>query len=279
MKKQSSFLSCPSVIPSFSGMRNSEEQKQCQVDTEKDTTASSSRAFGESRGRADILQHDGLPQIWGSMNHDGKTTDPSSLCCYEKNVRGKNVQCRRCKEVGHVSQFCRGSSTLKASAERSFRVVTNKRNKWESMEAAAMSSGTIPINNRLPDKFNGLSKASFDLSYGVASKDQLPSTSNCSRHLTLPDGRSKLEWQQTHANLVVPFVSDETKLKPHLMSMPINASIPGNPSRISAIPEHDYIWQYAFFSFFDFFLIFGALIEEVHCTVKTILPSSVSLSV
>ncbi|XXG88773.1 hypothetical protein AAC387_Pa12g0944 [Persea americana] len=61
---QSSFLSCPSVIPSFSGLCNSEEQKQRQVGTEKDLTASSSRAFGESRGRADILQHDGLPQIW-----------------------------------------------------------------------------------------------------------------------------------------------------------------------------------------------------------------------
>ncbi|KAJ8649977.1 hypothetical protein MRB53_003000 [Persea americana] len=179
VKKQSSVLSCPSVIPSFSGMCNSEEQKQCQVGTEKDITASSSRAFGESHGRAEILQRDGLRQIWESMNHDGKTTDPSSLRCYEQNAIGKTVQCHPCKEVGHVSQFCRGSSTLKASTERSFRVVTNKRNKWENMEAAAMSS-------------------------------------------------------------------DEAKLKPHLMSMPLNASIPGNPSRISAIPEHDYIWQGCF---------------------------------
>lgn len=274
MKKQSSFLSCSSGIPSSSGMCITEEQKPCQVGTKNDTTASSSRASGESCGRDDILRQDGFPRIWESMNPDGKSTDPSSWSCYKQNVVGKNVQCHCREEIGRVSQFCKASSTCKAYAARNLRVETNKSNKWENVVAAAMSCGTIPNSNKFPDASNWLSMSGTDLSYGVASKDQLPSSSNCLRHLTMPVGRSKLEQQQTHADLNVPLVLDETKLKPHLMSMPISASILGNPS---VIPEHDYIWQYALSLNFDLFF-FGTLVEDVHCTLKTVSPCSISLT-
>ncbi|RWR87402.1 hypothetical protein CKAN_01634300 [Cinnamomum micranthum f. kanehirae] len=203
---------------------NSEEKQPFQVGPKK-SVAASSCAHIESHASPDILRQDGLPPIRESMNQDGKTKDP-----YKQNVSsgGKDMQCHRFKEMGHVSQFCKASSALKASAASSMKEVTNKRSKWKDVVAAAMLSSKHK-SNKLPGQF-----------------DELPIPSS-SRSLATPAGRSTLECQPTHSVLnAIPSVPDDTKIKLDMSRIPIQSSLQENLPRVSAIPDLEYIWQGGF---------------------------------
>lgn len=217
---------------------NFEEEQSFQVGPKTSTTASSC-GNDEAHGSPDTLRQGGLLQIRNSMNRDGKTKDPSSLILNKQNVSpgGKNMQCDHCKEMGHVSQFCTASSALKASAASSMKEVTNKSSKWKDVVAVALLSSKHK-SNKLPGQSDELPS---------------PSSSHSLRNLATPAGGSMLEWQQTRSDLnSMPPSPDDTKLKPNMMSIPGRSSLYENLPRVSAIPDHDYIWQYDTF-FFIFF--------------------------
>lgn len=201
---------------------NSEEKQPFQVGPKK-SVAASSCAHIESHASPDFHRQDGLPPIRESMNQDGKTKDP-----YKQNVSsgGKDMQCHRFREMGHVSQFCKASSALKASAASSMKEVTNKRSKWKDVVAVAMLSSKHK-SNKLPGQFDEL---------------LMPSSS---RSLATPAGRSTLECQPTHSVLnAIPYVPDDTKINLDMSRIPIQSSMQENLPRVSAIPDLAYIWQY-----------------------------------
>ncbi|XP_058104273.1 uncharacterized protein LOC131248183 isoform X3 [Magnolia sinica] len=280
VKKQPSCLSSGFAVPSSNGKYSSEGQKPCQVGPKEDTTVFSRAADGLCGGR-DVTLQDGLLRSQESTNQDRKSKEPSSFSLSGQNVSSgtasKHVRCQRCNEVGHTLQFCPAVSlrvsALKASAVRSSREVTHKSNKWKDAVEAAMTKTRLHKSNRLPDQSEELSLSSTDLSFEVASKDQLSSSSSCLRNFS-PEGTfdeqealrsstadsrgtaaaSTINSNQQTAylkeiacasreeNLNGPLL-DATKPKPYMINLPNQAPTLANPFRISAIPEYDYIWQ------------------------------------
>ncbi|XP_058084997.1 uncharacterized protein LOC131232639 isoform X2 [Magnolia sinica] len=280
-KKQSS-LAHGLGTPSSNGICSSEDQKSCQVGPKEDATANSSSAADKFCGGPDVHMTDVPPQSRESTNRDGKPKDASALSWLRQTVSSgsKNIRCHRCNEMGHDAQLCKAGSiqvsALKPSAVKNLREVTNKSSKWKGA-VAAVSRTKMHKNDRLPDQSDELPMSSTNMSCEVAFKDQLSSSSGCVANLPSPGGtvlrkealrRSvadsskattivNVKQQGAHATEavcapreadlnVVPTISDETKLKPSMINLPIQAPAVANPSRISAIPEHDHIWHGSF---------------------------------
>ncbi|XP_077236950.1 uncharacterized protein LOC143878543 isoform X2 [Tasmannia lanceolata] len=218
VKNRSSSLSSGSRSPSSNGMCNSEEQKPCQV--------------------------------------------------------GKSIQCHRCGERGHIAQFCTvGSLRLPAFKAKSSQEMTNKSSKWKDAVKAATARTKVHKNDRVPDQSDRLSNSSTDLCSEVLFKDQLSSSISCVRDFPSFDGviirqetlRSSTSDSGRAAPTInvkhpterissarerdlnfIPTISDESNLKPYMRKLPGLAPLLAIPSRISAFPEHYYIWQGSF---------------------------------
>lgn len=309
MKKQSSCLSSRVGIPISKG-KPSTERKPYEVGPKEDTTASSC-VPDELCGNLEVVLQDGSHQSHESTNQDGKANDSSAFRSSKQvtSSTAKNIRCHKCNEVGHIAQFCTASSlrisTLKAAAAaRSSGEISNKNSKWK--DAVEAISRTRHKDIRLLNQSDDLSMSSADLSGEVALKDQLSSSSSCVRNLSSLEGtfdgqealRSStadssrtttiINDKQNSINLpetvcaprevnsnAISTISDEFKMK----QMSRQASFTAYPLRISAIPEHDYIWQYVPCCFFDvsFFVYADKFYLEVpdmlHFTIAEVILS------
>ncbi|KAL6008468.1 hypothetical protein ACLOJK_033979 [Asimina triloba] len=251
--------------PGFSsnGMSISEEQKPCQVGPREDATASS-LATDKISGSSDVYIND-LP----TTCRDGKTKDSTvSRSKHTVPYVSKNVRCQRCNEMGHDMQACKEVSlqfpAFKDSAVRNLRDTTNKSSKW--------NDATEPIvpkthkNDRPCNQPEELTVPNTETNCQVASRDHLPSSSSGGAFLGKDALRHPIDFsrsstafnlQQQHMEEevcasresdlnFVPTITDEKELKLSSVSSPFQASVLGKPLRISAIPEHDYIWQGSF---------------------------------
>ncbi|XP_019055483.1 PREDICTED: uncharacterized protein LOC104610357 isoform X7 [Nelumbo nucifera] len=268
--------------PSSNGRCSSTEQKPIQVSTQDGTTSSSWTA-DKSWSKHDAVPHDGLPQSPESLNQDAKARElfPTGRPKQGVSVGGQSIRCHKCKELGHTAQSCPVTkvSVFEASAEKSSKEVTGKSFKLkEAVKAIMLKPPGMSRKNRLPEWLDELSMSSADLSCEV-SKDQLPTTSNCSRNLnsgevTNDDGQeivrssaADISKTTTVNNLkqdilksteatcsprgasdvtISPISLDENKPSSSITDLPRVESSVAIPSRISAIPEHDYIWQGGF---------------------------------
>nr|DAD18118.1 TPA_asm: hypothetical protein HUJ06_019581 [Nelumbo nucifera] len=172
--------------PSSNGRCSSTEQKPIQVSTQDGTTSSSWTA-DKSWSKHDAVPHDGLPQSPESLNQDAKARElfPTGRPKQGVSVGGQSIRCHKCKELGHTAQSCPVTkvSVFEASAEKSSKEVTGKSFKLkEAVKAIMLKPPGMSRKNRLPEWLDELSMSSADLSCEV-SKDQLPTTSNCSRNL------------------------------------------------------------------------------------------------
>ncbi|XP_077235297.1 ASI1-immunoprecipitated protein 2-like isoform X2 [Tasmannia lanceolata] len=159
-------------------------------------------------------------------------------------------------------------SALKGSAEKSSREMTSKSRKWKDAIEATISRTKVHKNDILPYKSDHLSNSSTDLGSEAASKVPLSNSSSCVRNFpslegafnrqetvrssTADSGRATVqpteticEAKETNLN-VIPPISDGSNLKSYMRKMPSQAPLHANPLRISAIPEHNYIWQGGF---------------------------------
>ncbi|XP_050225698.1 uncharacterized protein LOC126675142 isoform X2 [Mercurialis annua] len=162
----------------------------------------------------------------------------------------KNVMCHKCKEIGHVAEFCSVSSrtsSADASAARIAREDVNKSSKLKAaIEAAMLKKPGIFRKKKESDQSDGLSSSNVDVTSDLASHDQshdLFTVSNRTRINVSDEGRDEGQTKfgcsssetskQINSNIVVSVVG---KADHALTAKPLSPMI-------LSIPEHDYIWQ------------------------------------
>ena len=281
MKKQLSCLASGLRIPISEGMPKSTERKPHQVGP-KENEAASLCVAGASYANPDVVLQGGLLMFHESTKQDGNTKGSCALNSSNltRSCTGKNFLCHRCSTAGHTAQFCTASgnvSALKAS-DASSGEICDKSSKWkDAVEAISM------VRYKEHDQSGKLFVSSTILSGEIASKDQLLSSpsfvTNLSSIEVISDSQEALQSsssdssrttatinvkqhsvhstetlcapRETNSNTISPN-SDELKLIPCMMKMSTQASVAANILRISAIPVHDYIWQYDPFFFLKF---------------------------
>ncbi|KAK9271648.1 hypothetical protein L1049_002011 [Liquidambar formosana] len=272
-KRQSS-CSPNAIGPSpTNGLCSSVEQKPYQVSPKDEPSSSSSRTTERPSSNANGILQDGLPRSRESTVQAERTGE-SSLSRSRQGVStgGINIPCQKCKEMGHDAQFCTiGSpraSAIDPSAARSSREEITKGNKLKAaIQAAMLKKPGIYKKNRLPDQSDELSMSSTDLNCEITSQDQL-SVSSSLRNTISAEGTyegqtifrscSSDSCKQTHINDVKQLTVDSTEAfkageldylipsdgKPTLRDFPSHVSATTyDLSRMSTIPELEYIWQ------------------------------------
>lgn len=262
MKKQSSCSSSGFGIHIFRSKPNSVERKPYQVGRKEDAAASLCEA-GEPCASPDVVLQGALLMSNESTRQDGKAKDPSAVNSSKLTI---------CTASGiHVS-------ALTASAACSGEI-SNKRRKWKDAVEAISRARHKEV--RLPDQSDELFLSSTGLSGDMASKDQLSSSPSSVRNLSsegISDYQEALQGAFSDSSRSTATInvkqhsvhlteticapgeentnaistnSDELNLRPDVMKMTTQASVTANILRISAIPDHDYIWQYDPFFFFE----------------------------
>ncbi|KAI9377259.1 hypothetical protein POPTR_019G041900v4 [Populus trichocarpa] len=243
---------------------NSAEQKLNQI-SPKDEPSSSS--WNAASNATENLQ-DGLPRSRESSNQGEKARENSLSRLRPTGITGlKNVPCQKCKEICHATENCTVVSPLASgtdvSASRIPREEMSKGRKLKAaIEAAAMlKKPGIYRKKKEIDQSDGLSSSNVDESGEMASQDQLSVLNKLSEGTDEGQaniGASSSEFCKStiinnvkqlneHSNdAVCPFKVGSDSIAPYL-GKSVHASAEKSVlTKMSAIPEHEYIWQGVF---------------------------------
>lgn len=231
--------SLPSAIGTSSG--NSLEQKP----SPKYDSLSNSLGADRSLCNVNQSQADELLRPRESTNL-GERIKESSITRPRQSITpgGRSVPSEKCKETDHTSQFCTVDSLRSVSLDaKSSREAMNKGNKLKAaIEAAMLKKPGIYRKNRVPpDQSDELPVPSI--------KSEVPSqdhqlSSIYMRNLISADDVN--EGQAINADSCKQTTSNNDKqLKPSMMDLLSHASAAMSVLlKMSAIPEHEYVWQY-----------------------------------
>ncbi|XP_028083171.1 uncharacterized protein LOC114284471 isoform X4 [Camellia sinensis] len=274
--KQQSHL--PRVVEAslINGICSSAEQKANQTSLMDNPLSSTSTAERPSCNVNEDLP-DLLPRPRESTNL-GERIRESSVNRSRPSITtgGKSVPCQKCKEIGHSAQFCTVDSpqslAVDASAASS-REVMNKGNKLKAaIEAAMLKKPGIYRKNKMPDQSDGLSMSSANLGCQIGSQGQFSTSINTSNMFSaneVHDGQAVLRistadsCRQTtvnNMNQLSALPSGVAILKTGAISpvvpsngKPFRRDLPSHALasvsvllKMSAVPEHEYIWQGGF---------------------------------
>ncbi|KAJ6744119.1 RING/FYVE/PHD ZINC FINGER SUPERFAMILY PROTEIN [Salix purpurea] len=243
---------------------NSMEQKLNQISPKDEPSSSSWNAERLSCNATENLQ-DGLPQSRESSNQGEKARENSLSHLRPVGITGlKNVICKS-KEIGHATENCTVVSPLASgtdvSTSRIPRVEMSKGSKLKAVVAAMIKKPGIYKKKKEIDQSNGLSSSNVDESGEIASQDQLSVLNKMSEgtdEWQANIGASTSEFcKSTDSNNVkqpnehsnddaCPFKvgSDSIAL---YSGKSVHASAEKSVlTKMSAIPEHEYIWQGVF---------------------------------
>ncbi|XP_039059215.1 uncharacterized protein LOC120202932 isoform X2 [Hibiscus syriacus] len=221
-----------SVVSSTSG-RISSEQKLNHVSLKEETSLSSSQVFERQPSNINGVMSDALTQSIDSTNQSEKTRESAV------SRSSKRVPCLKCKEMGHAAEYCSVclASGTDQSAPRTSSEVINKGNKLKAAIEAAIrlkpgicertSQDLSPICNKEKNVIS------------VEDKDETQANI-CNQAST---GSMKL--LNSHSTDAVSVVSSVGNLSIRDIHAPPLATVSA-VSKMSAIPEHEYIWQGAF---------------------------------
>ncbi|XP_039059218.1 uncharacterized protein LOC120202932 isoform X4 [Hibiscus syriacus] len=225
-------MSFKSVVSSTSG-RISSEQKLNHVSLKEETSLSSSQVFERQPSNINGVMSDALTQSIDSTNQSEKTRESAV------SRSSKRVPCLKCKEMGHAAEYCSVclASGTDQSAPRTSSEVINKGNKLKAAIEAAIrlkpgicertSQDLSPICNKEKNVIS------------VEDKDETQANI-CNQAST---GSMKL--LNSHSTDAVSVVSSVGNLSIRDIHAPPLATVSA-VSKMSAIPEHEYIWQGAF---------------------------------
>uniref|UniRef100_A0A2P2M0K8 Zinc finger PHD-type domain-containing protein n=1 Tax=Rhizophora mucronata TaxID=61149 RepID=A0A2P2M0K8_RHIMU len=251
----------------------SAEQKLSKVSPKDELSSSSSWTAERPSNNATENLQDGLPQSRESSNQGNKMRDGAVSILRPTVTSGqKSITCKRCKEIGHAAEYCTIISSQDSDANvfttKSVKEGNSKSSKLKAaIEAAMLKKPGIYRKRKETDQSDILFSSNMDVSVEIASSDQ------ASVSTQLKDRVSDRQSHEGEANLGAD-LSASYKLKnpntvKQLNSQSTDVVLPcktgtlesiissvGMQSqalagthvfqKISAIPDHEYIWQGAF---------------------------------
>ncbi|KAF5450617.1 hypothetical protein F2P56_030950 [Juglans regia] len=263
---------------STSGMGGSTaEQKLNQVSSKDEPVATHSLNAEKSSNNAEGIVQDGLHWSQEITNQHEKTRESASIRSATRPTAAsasKGVVCQKCKEIGHVGEFCTVSipqaSGTDISAARSSREEMHEGNKLKAaIHAALLRRPEFYRKKRVLDQSDDLSISNADLNYEIASHDQMlvsnklkdaMSTEGSSEGPAILGSSTSESSKQTTVNSLKQFglhpidvfsskVGDSCSNavsvgKPTIRHFPCQASTV--LLKKSVIPEHEFIWQGGF---------------------------------
>ncbi|KAL4319702.1 hypothetical protein GQ457_18G008460 [Hibiscus cannabinus] len=222
-----------SVVVSSTNGKISSEQKLNQISPKVEPSSRSSWMAERQPGNFSGLMSDVPSRLSDSTIQREKSNENSVSCS------SKSVACIKCKEMGHTAENCSACQVSGAdiSATRTYREEINKGNKLKAAIEAAirLRSGIVGRTSQDPS-----------------------SVSSKARNMTLVEGTSEgqinlhnqasignMKRLNSHSTDAVSIVSSVGNLSMRDSSIPPLAAVSA-VSKISAIPEHECIWQGAF---------------------------------
>lgn len=250
------------------------EEKLNQVSSKDEPVATHSLNAERSSNNADGIVQDGLHWSQEITNQHEKTRESSNIRSATRPTAAsasKGVFCQKCKEIGHVAEFCMvgipQASGTDISAARSSREEMHKGNKLKAaIHAALLRRPEFYRKKRVLDQPDDLSIPNTDLNYEIASHDQMlvsnklkdaTSTEGSSEGPTILGSSTSESSKQTTGNSLKqlglhPIDVFSSKLgdsysnavsvgKSTIRHLPCQAS--SVLLKKSVIPEHEFIWQ------------------------------------
>ncbi|OMP03376.1 Zinc finger, PHD-type, partial [Corchorus capsularis] len=205
--------------------RGSSEQKLNQVNPKEEPSSSSSWAAERQHNNVNGVMLDGQSRSLDSTNQGEKSRESSV-------GRSKSLMCLKCKEMGHTAESCPVSlaSGADISAPRTSREDINK-----------------------DDKLKAAIEAAIRMRPGICERTQDPSSvSNKAKNMITVEGTHEgqtnihnqmsignMKQLNSHSTDAVAVVSSVGNLSARDTSTPATL-------KMSAIPDHEFIWQGAF---------------------------------
>ncbi|KAE8664120.1 RING/FYVE/PHD zinc finger superfamily protein, putative isoform 2 [Hibiscus syriacus] len=219
-----------SAVSSTNG-RISSEQKLNHVSLKEETSSSSSQVFERQPSNVNGIVSDGLTQTIDSTNQSEKSRESAV------SQSSKRVPCLKCKEMGDAAECCSIclASGADQSASRTSIEETNKGNKLKAAIEAAMRLKPVICERTSQDLSSVCSKA----------KISVEDTYEPQAHLCNQASTGNMKLLNSHSTDAVYVVSSVGNLSIRDFRAPPLATISA-VSMMSAIPEHEYIWQGGF---------------------------------
>lgn len=240
------------------------EQKLNQVSPKDEPSSSSSWNAERPSNNANDNSQDGFPRSRESSNQGEKTRESSvSRLRPTGTAVSKNVTCQKCKEVGHAAENCTivspRASGIDASIARSVKGEMSKGSKLKAAIEAAMLKKPGICRKKKESESEGLSSSNVDASCEIASQNQLPVLNKMNEGTH--EGQANLGTCSSNSNKLtnidtvkeLNLHSNDTVFPNKVGDSDSIAPSAGKPSRasatssvlvmMSAIPEHEYIWQ------------------------------------
>ncbi|KAK2658446.1 hypothetical protein Ddye_004979 [Dipteronia dyeriana] len=241
-----------------------EQRPNIVIPKDEPLSSSSWTAERPSNNSSEIVQD--VPRSVESTNQGEKTSfshpRPNLI------MGSKGVICQKCKEVGHDVDCCPvGSlqgSGIDVSARRNSREEMVKGNKLKAAIVAAIPKLSVAYGrNRVNDQMDGSCMTSMDLNCERASQDLLANKTKNMIHIEgeVQSIQSSISdsYKQTTVNHLKPFSGNSTDVVLPLRAGDSNSVAPsvGKTAvrdlsghafaamslKMSAFPEHEYIWQ------------------------------------
>lgn len=266
---------------SFSANRvsNYVEQKPVQAKL-KGNSSSDSFTADRSISKAGESLPDGFPQSRESTNLAEKVEESSISRPRQGIIAGvKSVPCQKCKDTGHSALFCVVDDHKPLAQDvvtsRSSKEEMDKGNKLKAaIEAAMPKKLEIYRKNRVPDQSDEVSASSINcevslqdssnsrkLVAGKEVNEGLTSAWNSNAESTEKMTDTNAKQIKLNAEGVTSGTGNDRPIlpvdgKPFMKDLPSHASVATSAIlMMSAIPEHEYIWQYDSSPFQNWFFI------------------------
>ena len=151
----------------------------------------------------------------------------------------KSVPCLKCKEMGHTAEYCSVSQASGAdlSAPRTSREEINKADKGNKLKAAIEAAIRLK-----PGICERTSQDPLSVSNKAKNMISVEGTHEWKTNVCNQASIGNMKLLNSHSTDAVSIVSSAVSLSMRDISVPPLATVSA-VSKMSAIPEHEYIWQ------------------------------------
>ncbi|GAA0185183.1 hypothetical protein LIER_32471 [Lithospermum erythrorhizon] len=183
-------------------------------------------------------------QIKYSVKNKGTSGENSNQSKQNSGIGPMNETRQKCKKVCHLAHCCPVGGLPDAATSKSSREVTSGSNDLKAaIEAAKLRKSGIWRKSRVADHSSDSSKSSKN--GDTVSQDHYVGPVNKKKHASLDNVHTSTSGTGD-GGLVVPY-DGNASIRDLLFWIPIPIYV---PCKTTAIPEHEFTWQYGLFLFY-----------------------------